>query len=128
MKFSIYSELQSWPGKPYDLSFSLDEVGWLTLSWKCDNLANAAGTSYHVSRRLNGTGPFENIGDVGKKKCFDKTLPLGVRSVTYQVQAMRSGAVGEAARFDVSFGSVMRGGTSPRTRWDLRGGPGRVAA
>jgi hypothetical protein len=93
------------PGKPYDLKFELQQVGWLTLSWKCDNHANAPGATYELRRQLNGVGEFELLGLVGGKKYVDKKLPAGVTRVTYQVRAIRTTGAGEVAHYSIDFGS-----------------------
>jgi hypothetical protein len=95
------------PGRPYGFRFELDQVGWLTLCWKCDNPANAAGPVYQVWRQIGGSGAFEHLGTVGKKKFTDQTLPAGgAACVTYRVRAIRSGKAGDAADFQVRFGSL----------------------
>ena len=96
------------PGKPRGFTFTLEQIGWVTLRWKCNNPKNAVSTLYHVHRQLNGSGAFVYLGAVGKKKFVDETLPAGTVSVTYQVQAMRSTGRGPLARFYISLGSQFR--------------------
>jgi hypothetical protein len=59
---------------------------------------------YQVSRRTGSTGPFTAVGGSGVKSFEDATVPAGVASVTYQIVAVRSTAVGVAAQFTVNFG------------------------
>ena len=44
------------------------------------------------------------IGASGTRSFVDATVPAGTPTVTYQVQAARSTAVGLAAQFVVNFG------------------------
>jgi hypothetical protein len=64
----------------------------------------AAGTVYQVGRRIGGAGEFTYCGGAGAKKFLDETIPAGSSQVTYQIQAVRSTAVGEWAQFNVNFG------------------------
>ena len=107
------------PGAPYKFTFELRQDGYLALSWRCDNPKRATGTIYHVRRQLNGPavgngGDFVYLGHVGKKKFVDRTLPAGVASVTYEVQAARSTSSGAAATYQISFGGG-RGAVSSAT-------------
>jgi hypothetical protein len=87
-----------------------EQIGWLTLSWKCDSPANGAPPMYELWRELNGVGPFELLAFVGKRKWVDKTLPAGgAGSVTYQVRAIRAGRAGEPARYPIGLGSLRAG-------------------
>jgi hypothetical protein len=94
------------PGTPTDFSATLNPDGSLKLRWKCANPANASGTIYQVSRKVGsgGAGSFSIIGGCGTRTFDDPTVPAGVASVTYQVQAVRSTAAGVAAQFVVNFG------------------------
>jgi hypothetical protein len=96
------------PGKANNFKAELMEDGSLKLSWKCTN--PAPGTIYQVWRRIGGTGEFSYCGGCGTKTFTDATIPAGSSQVTYQIQAVRSTAVGEWAQFNVNFG-VSSGGT-----------------
>jgi hypothetical protein len=91
------------PGQPYRFSVELSEVGSVTLRWKCKNPAGAVGTVYQVWRRI-GTGELTFLATVGAKQFVDDTLPAGTAAVMYQVQGMRTTAVGPVAQFNVYFG------------------------
>ena len=93
------------PGRPYAFRIALAQTGVLTISWKCDNPKGAAGTMYKVYRRIGATGAFVFLAQVGRKKFVDETIPPGTATVTYQVQAMRTTAVGAAAQHMVNFGA-----------------------
>jgi hypothetical protein len=93
------------PGTPSQFAAKLNGDGSLLLSWKCKNPPNAKGTMYEISRRI-GTGKFEPMGVVGKKKFVDNTLPKGSAKVTYQIRAVRSTRTGDAAQFNVAFGGT----------------------
>ncbi|HEX3355954.1 MAG TPA: hypothetical protein VHS31_03140, partial [Tepidisphaeraceae bacterium] len=92
------------PGTPSNFKVSLDGNGALNLAWKCNNPAGTSGTIYQVWRRIGGVGDFSYLGGTGDKTFIDDTLPAGSSSVTYQVQAVRSTAVGAWAQFNVNFG------------------------
>jgi hypothetical protein len=97
------------PGTPTEFSVALDQAGALTLAWKCPNPANSAGTIYHISRRIGATGEFTFIGASGPRAWTDATIPAGSASVTYQVVAVRSTAIGNPAQFTVNFGTTSSG-------------------
>jgi hypothetical protein len=50
------------------------------------------------------------LGGCGPKQFTDRTIPAGVSGVTYQMQAVRSTAVGPWAQFNVNFGTVASSG------------------
>ena len=97
------------PGKPTDFVATLEENGAVTLKWKCPNPAGTSGTIYQVWRRDTPTGDFNYLGGTGSKSFEDATIPAGSGGVTYQIQAVRSTAVGLWAQFNVNFG-VSSGG------------------
>lgn len=102
------------PGTPTRFRVELTAIGSLKLSWRCDNPRGGAGTIYLISRQDGGRGPFTYIGRSGRRKFEDMTLPMGLPSVTYRVQAVRSTTDGPPADFSVNFGVVARrGGTDP---------------
>ncbi|HLL91178.1 MAG TPA: hypothetical protein VK324_17910 [Tepidisphaeraceae bacterium] len=67
------------------------------------------GTIYQVYRRLGPDGAFEYIGGAGQRKFVDATIPAGTPSVTYQLQSVRSTAVGPWSQFNVGFGITAAG-------------------
>jgi hypothetical protein len=97
------------PGQPEAFKASLDGNGALMLAWKCKNPKGASGTIYQVYRRVGGSGEFTYLGGTGEKKFTDTTLPTGATQVTYQIQAVRSTAVGLWATFNVFFGTNTSG-------------------
>lgn len=97
------------PGKPASLVVTLDETGVLNLGWKCANPPNTQGTTYNVFRKIAGETEFTYLGGTGERKITDTTLPAGSSGVIYQIQAVRSTAVGPWAQFNVNFG-VSSGG------------------
>ncbi len=99
------------------------------LSWKCTNPVGATGTTYQVRRRVEATGDFAYIGSVGSKKFTDDTLPAGSSQVTYQIQAVRSTAVGAWAQFNVNFGvSGGAGAGGAMTAFVTESAPAKLAA
>jgi hypothetical protein len=100
------------PGKPEEFTVELQANGALTLKWKCANPPGTQGTMYMLWRRIGATGNFEGIGGSGDKMFVDSTLPAGTASVTYQIQAVRSTAVGPWAQYTVNFGVTPSGTTT----------------
>jgi hypothetical protein len=93
------------PGTPTDFIVTLNPDGSLKLKWKCANPPASIGTVYQISRRTGAAGgDFVPIGISGSRTFPDATVPAGVSSVTYQIVAVRSTAVGVAAQFTVNFG------------------------
>lgn len=111
------------PGQPTSFSVELSQIGSLTLKWKCKNPAGAVGTVYRVWRRI-GQGELTFLATVGAKQFVDDTLPAGTAAVMYQVQGMRTTAVGPVAQFNVSFG----GGSGVKAEAVRTTGTTRVAA
>jgi hypothetical protein len=91
------------PGMPTAFRVALKPDGALELSWKCANPRGSAGTIYQVLRKI-GAGEFSVIGGSGTRKFVDGTVPAGVASVVYRVQAIRSTQVGTANDVTVNFG------------------------
>ena len=100
------------PGKPTDLTVELDGNGSLVLKFKCKNPAGSAGTMYQVYRATGGGTDFTYLGGAGEKKFVDATVPAGATKLTYQIQAVRSTAVGLWATFVVNFGTNAGGGAT----------------
>ena len=95
------------PGTPYDFKAELYQDGTLGLTFKCDN--PAGGTIYQVYRRSAAGAEFAYVGGNGARKFVDTAIPPGVTQLTYQVQAVRSTAVGNFAQFNVNFGTATGG-------------------
>ncbi|HYE19516.1 MAG TPA: fibronectin type III domain-containing protein [Tepidisphaeraceae bacterium] len=96
------------PGTPTNFKVALNGDGSIRATWKCANPPGSTGTMYLINRRVAG-GEWAQLGGSGTKSFVDATLPAGAASVTYQIQAVRSTAVGAAAQFVVNFG--VSGGT-----------------
>ena len=94
------------PGKPQSLKAELLSIGWLKLRWTSKNPRGSVGTIYRISRRTEPNGPFEFIGISGERKFIDRKVPAGSARVEYEVQGIRSTAVGEVARFQYNFGTT----------------------
>lgn len=95
------------PGMPHSFETSLDAaIGAVTLTWTCKNPRGAAGTMYHVRRRIGSDGRFEMLGTVGECKFVDYTIPLGAGEILYEVQGIRSTTVGPKATHAVQFGGT----------------------
>jgi hypothetical protein len=100
------------PGQPTDLKVKLDATGSLGLSWKCANPPGTRGTTYNVFRRIGAAGEFTYIGGTGAREITDETVPAGAALVMYQIQAVRSTAVGPWNTFNVFLGVDTGGGAT----------------
>lgn len=95
------------PGRPDDFKHALNQVGWLTLRWKCAHPRGAQGTIYRVHRQTDLDPVFRCLGLVGRRRFVDSSIPRGVSSLIYQIQALRSGKEGPIARYSVDLYSTM---------------------
>ena len=102
------------PGVPTDFGVKLFQDGSLELKWKCSN-PRSQGTIYQIYRRATAAGEFTYLGGAGDKRFVDTTLPAGASQVTYQIQGVRSTAVGPFAQFNVNFGTATAGGATAAT-------------
>lgn len=93
------------PGTPTDLKVELDGNGALVLKFKCKNPDGANGTMYQVYRATGAATEFTYLGGAGERKFVDATVPAGATRLTYQIQGVRSTAVGPWATFVVNFGT-----------------------
>jgi len=100
------------PGTPSDFAATLNPDGSLGLKWKCANPPRSTGTIYQISRRTGAAGAFVSVGGSGARTFVDAGVPSGVASVTYQIVAVRSTAIGVAAQFTVNFGTDTGGTTT----------------
>jgi hypothetical protein len=112
-------------GKPTKLKVTLSETGALELGWSCSS-PRASGMTYQIYRRNAPDGEFTYIGGSGEKKFTDATLPAGSSQVTYQIQAVRSTAVGPWASFNVNFGVSSGNGAAKTSVTEAK--PVKIAA
>jgi len=91
------------PGPVSNFKVEINGDGSLTLKWKSDNPTGAAGTMYQVWRRIGAAGAFAYCGGTGAREFVDATVPPGTTSICYQIQAVRSTAVGPWTQFNVNF-------------------------
>ena len=82
----------------------ISEINWLA---KCQTLGG--NTMYQVWRKIGPTGEFSYLGGTGRKSFLDSTIPLGTSNVTYQLQAVRSSAIGPWSQYNVNFGVTSSG-------------------
>ncbi len=101
------------PGLPFDFKSSLGSIGELKLTWKN---RGATGCIYNIQRNVGGTGQWESLGGVGKKKFVDYTFPIGVSRVEYRVQAVRSTGASDWANHIVFIGVSAKGLPLPKTQ------------
>ena len=109
------------PGKPTDFEVDLQQIGMVTLKWKCKNPRNAEGTIYEIWREVRRAGEtqfaaLEFLGVAGKKKFEDWTIPAGVASIIYRVTAVRSTRRGPEADYTLRFGGTGRMPTTMQAR------------
>jgi hypothetical protein len=118
------------PGLPANLTVTLDGAGALNLKWKCPNPPGAGGTIYQIWRSLGSTDDFVCLGGCGTKSYRDATLPAGTAQVSYQIQAVRSSAVGPWALFVVKLGvsGAGAGGGGSLMATVTEGTPAKIAA
>ena len=94
------------PGRPESFKAELQQIGAVTLTWKCKNPRGAVGTMYHVRRRIGVGGKFEFLDTVGECRFEDWTIPAGTGEVEYEVRGIRSTAAGPAGQYVLHFGGV----------------------
>jgi len=100
------------PGTPFDFKVTLQPNGNLEINWKCNNPSGTSGTTYNVFRRNLVTGEFAYLGGSGQRVFIDDTIPAGRTQLTYQIQAVRSTAVGVFGEFNVNFGTNASGSST----------------
>lgn len=114
------------PGACTDFAPEFQADGSLLFKFKSNNPVGSSGTVYQVWRRATPDGAFEYLGGTGSKEFVDSTIPAGSSQVTYQIQAVRSTAVGPWAQFNVNFGTG--GGTMTVTETPVSGATPKIAA
>ncbi len=113
------------PGRPHDIRAVVEQAGTVQLSWKCRNPTGTRGTIYLIERQVGGSGKFEPLGAVGKRRFVDETLPRGAcvgggggggggvsgvdGMVTYRITAQRSTKRGAPAVYTMQFGGFDAG-------------------
>jgi hypothetical protein len=92
------------PGEPTNFTAELTTLGGLVLKWACAHPRGSVATTYSVWRQIDG-GKLEFCAQSGRKRFTDMKLPMGVKSITYKVQATRSTCAGPWGHFTVHFGT-----------------------
>jgi hypothetical protein len=116
------------PGAPFGFKVVLNPNGSLELKWKCNNPVNCTNVIYQVYRKVEASGEYMYIGGVGERKFIDFSVPSGVPTVDYQIQATRSTAVGVANTFTVKFGVDAGGAMTATISTSAKGIPAKIAA
>lgn len=98
------------PGTPHAPKVALLGDGSIEVKWECNNPPHSTGTIYEVWRCVGDAGEFTFVGNTGKRKYIDSTVPAGSSTVTYKLRAMRSTVSGPWATFNVQFGMGRSGG------------------
>lgn len=113
------------PGQPENFRVELNPGGSITIRWKARHPRGSDRVVYFVRRRLAGETAFALLGGTGDKWFTDETLPAGIASATYIVQAQRGGISGPPSQqLTISFGV----GGSGLTITGVTEGPTRLAA
>jgi hypothetical protein len=113
------------PGTPDQFKVLLRPDGTLDIRFACPNPPGCTGVIYQVYRKVQATDAYQYLGGTGQRKFIDSTVPSAVPSVMYQIQGVRSTAIGVANEFTVNFG-VGSGGVVTASVAD--GKPAKVAA
>ncbi|MDP1661897.1 MAG: hypothetical protein Q8L55_08265 [Phycisphaerales bacterium] len=106
------------PGAVTNVTVGIDiNTGATILRWKGDNPGGSANVSYIIRRKLTPNAEFTFIGSAGSsgpdaRTFTDSTLPQGVDSVTYLINATRGSQTGPAVQVQVRFGTVGSGGNA----------------
>jgi hypothetical protein len=113
------------PGTPESFKVLLRPDGTLDIRFTCAHPPGCTGVIYQIYRKVEATDAFQYLGGTGQRKFIDTTVPSGVPSVMYQIQGVRSTAIGIANEFTVNFG-VGSGGIV--TASVAAGKPAKIAA
>ncbi len=91
------------PGEAYEFKTTMDQIGLLTLTWKCKNHYGAVGTMYEITRIVDGVRmpPVK----VGKKRFVDTKIRTGTKLVIYQICGVRGQTRGNVANHSVCIGN-----------------------
>lgn len=101
------------PGMPYDIATSLDNAGYLTITWKADNGAASTGAYFMIERRLDNEQSFTLIGGAGAKTFTDAQIPLGTTQAIYIIKPRRGELIGQPSnQVVVQFGVNIPGPNS----------------
>jgi len=93
------------PAQPFGLLATLNNLGELTLTWKCSNPRGVTGVIYQVLRGLNGAVPTA-YDVIGEKRFVDGNVPMGTQSVTYIVRGKHGQRTGlPSSDFVIRFGT-----------------------
>ena len=99
------------PGKPTNVTITLEPSGAITLKWKSTNAAAGAGTFFSVKRKLAGETLFSLVSNTGEKTITDATFLQGTLSAAYIIQGHRAALDGpESDQIGVQFGVGAGGG------------------
>lgn len=92
------------PEQPTNVNRSILSDGSVRLTW---HGRGPEGTTYFITRRLNGTGSYSFLGQAPSvdKSFVDNTLPQGTITASYMIQGVRSGNTGlQSVPIVVQFG------------------------
>jgi hypothetical protein len=93
------------PNAPFELAAHIDSIGNITLTWKARHPKGVASCVYLVYRSI-GSGPDEFVGTAEGKRFEDRSVPTGVKMISYTITAQRGRKRSEPSpRYVLSFGS-----------------------
>lgn len=93
------------PGKPTNITSTINSSGHLLLKWKANNAASSTGVYFMVERQLNDEPGFTLVGGSGSKDFTDVKIPLGTAKATYIIIPFRGDLAGEPSnQTTVQFG------------------------
>lgn len=124
------------PGKPTNITISLESTGAVTLSWDASNSAASSGAFFNVSRKLPGQANFTPLGgtpgssQIARRPRFtDTTIPTSaaMNGAQYIIQGQRGDRMGDASdAITVQFGFDTMGNASSAT-YTINGNSTNVA-
>ncbi len=99
------------PGKPENVLATINDLGYITLTWKSTNSSPSTGAFFNITRALNGGSNFTIVGAVPGREFTDTTIPAGTSRVEYVIQGRRGSNFSDPTSHNVRFG-VGGGGLS----------------
>jgi len=116
------------PGEPTQFSATINQDGFVTLSWKSTNAAPSTGAFFQVFRQLNGAGQQVLVGAVPTREFTDTTIPAGTNQVSYRVVGLRGAFTSEPGYYVVRFGVGGGGNFGIVSQGPATGVSGKLAA
>lgn len=77
------------PSEPYDLDASIDNNGYVVLTFKAEAASAHTGVFFEIRRKLDGESGFTLLASTGTKSFTDMGIQSGTASAVYNVTAKR---------------------------------------